>query len=225
MAYKEQERRYWYEKLSTNNDLFPFVYALSVSSDLYTNIQVKSLEDTLQSPPYNLPCVTLSLDDIYITRAEQKKLALKYPKNPLLQHRGQPLTHDLALAENVLTSLKQNAMTAIPQYDKSAFSGEGDRVSENRWKIVNNDERKIMVVIFEGWCVGFRALNERELKEKWYAAVERKNQGAYDGRLGYVRWDDIRTINQALESYEIFTRYVPGLSPFAIFFEYSRRKD
>jgi D-glycerate 3-kinase len=169
--------------------------------------QVSTLQQTLRSPPYSLPTVTLSLDDIYLTHADQVALATSHPENPLLQHRGQPSTHDLPLGEKVFASLRANAPTAIPQYDKSAFSGQGDRVPEAKWEIVNREgEPKIKAVIFEGWCVGFRPLDEHTLTQKWEAAVrQREQQDGYDGRLGHVKLEDVKAVNDALKRYNNLT--------------------
>jgi len=151
--------------------------------------------------------VTLSLDDIYLTHSDQVALTAAHPDNPLLQHRGQPSTHDLALGERVFAALRANKPTAIPQYDKSAFCGQGDRVPEERWEVVNNKEgeEKVKVVIFEGWCVGFRALEEKTLQERWEAAVRARESGNYDGRLGYVKFEDVRVVNEALKRYDVLT--------------------
>lgn len=161
--------------------------------------------------------MTLSLDDIYLTHADQVALANTHPDNPLLQHRGQPSTHDLRLGEDVFASLRAGEPTAIPQYDKSAFSGQGDRVPQSQWEVVNNqtgqeenDEKKttiIKVVIFEGWCVGFRPLGDDELKRKWEDAVQQreKDEKKYDGRLGYVKLEDVQAINDALRGYDKLT--------------------
>lgn len=168
--------------------------------------QVSTLQKTLRSPPYSLPTVTLSLDDIYLTHSDQVSLAQSHPDNPLLQHRGQPSTHDLALGERVFASLRSNQPTKIPQYDKSAFSGQGDRVPEEKWETVNKQgEERVKVVIFEGWCVGFRARDERTLRERWEAAVRAKESGEYDGRLGYVKYEDVKVVNEALKKYDVLT--------------------
>ena len=59
-------------------------------------------------------------------------------------------------------------------YDKSRFDGQGDRVEEGEWEEVNNKGGKgmVQVVIFEGWCVGFKALTEERLERRWREAVE-----------------------------------------------------
>jgi D-glycerate 3-kinase len=153
--------------------------------------------------------VTLSLDDIYLNHADQVALAQAYPSNSLLQHRGQPSTHDLALGEEVFASLAAERPTAIPQYDKSAFEGQGDRVPESKWKVVNKEgQDKVKVVIFEGWCVGFRAWDDQTLRAKWEAAVHQRDNGKYDGRLGHVNFEDIKAVNDALKRYDVLTEWV-----------------
>lgn len=150
--------------------------------------------------------MTLSLDDIYLTHADQVALAEKYPSNPLLQHRGQPSTHDLALGEEVFASLAAERPTAIPQYDKSAFEGQGDRVPTTQWEVVNEQgQKKVKVVIFEGWCVGFRAWDDETLRTKWETAVYQKGNGEYNGRLGHVKFEDVKVVNDALKRYDVLT--------------------
>lgn len=170
---------------------------------------MSTLQNTLRSEPYSLSVVTLSLDDLYLTHGDQEALAQTHPTNPLLQHRGQPSTHDLALGEKVFASLAAERPTAIPQYDKSAFAGQGDRVPESQWEVVNAEgQDKVKVVIFEGWCVGFRACDEKTLREKWEAAVRQKESGDYQGRLGHVRYNDVLTVNESLKQYDTLTEWV-----------------
>lgn len=174
------------------------------------SFQVSTLQSTLRSPPYSLPVVTLSLDDIYLTNADQRALAQSHPSNPLLQHRGQPSTHDLALGQEVFASLRAGKPTAIPQYDKAAFAGQGDRVPREKWETVNQlGQDPVKVVVFEGWCVGFRAWDDDTLREKWEAAVRAKEEDpAYNGRLGHVRFEDVKAVNDALRGYDTLTEYV-----------------
>ncbi|KAJ5851879.1 uncharacterized protein N7529_011264 [Penicillium soppii] len=184
----------------------PFFIGLNGVQGAGKTVLVSSLNDTLRSEPYSLSVVTLSLDDIYLTHADQVALAQAHPSNPLLQHRGQPSTHDLALGEEVFASLAAERLTAIPQYDKSAFSGQGDRVPKDQWKIVNEEgQKKVKVVIFEGWCVGFRAWDDLTLRVKWEAAVRQKESGDYNGRLGHVQFEDVKAVNDALRQYDVLT--------------------
>ncbi|KAJ6180343.1 hypothetical protein N7519_010804 [Penicillium mononematosum] len=187
----------------------PFFIGLNGVQGAGKTVLVSALNDTLRSEPYSLSVVTLSLDDIYLDHANQVALAQAHPSNPLLQHRGQPSTHDLALGEEVFASLAAERPTAIPQYDKSAFEGQGDRVPKTHWNVVNEaGQEKVKVVIFEGWCVGFRAWDEQTLRAKWEAAVHQKENGKYDGRLGHVKFEDVKAVNDALKRYDVLTEWV-----------------
>ncbi|KAL1999853.1 hypothetical protein VTN02DRAFT_3883 [Thermoascus thermophilus] len=184
----------------------PFFLGLNGVQGAGKTVLVSTLQQTLRSPPYSLPTVTFSLDDIYLTHADQVALAQSHRDNPLLQHRGQPSTHDLALGARVFASLRDNRPTRIPRYDKSAFGGQGDRVPEAEWETVNAEgEEPVRVVIFEGWCVGFRARDETTLRARWEEAVRARESGAYDGRLGYVRYEDVWVVNEALKQYDVLT--------------------
>ncbi|KAJ5207138.1 hypothetical protein N7491_002230 [Penicillium cf. griseofulvum] len=190
----------------------PFFIGLNGVQGAGKTVLVSALNDTLHSEPYSLSVVTLSLDDIYLDHADQVAMAQAHPSNPLLQHRGQPSTHDLALGEEVFASLAAERPTAIPQYDKSAFEGQGDRVPKSKWKVVNKeDQDKVKVVIFEGWCVGFRAWDDQTLRAKWEAAVRQRENGEYDGRLGHVNFEDIKAVNDALKRYDVLTDKLDAL--------------
>lgn len=67
-------------------------------------------------------------------------------------------------------------------------------------------EEQVKVLVFEGWSVGFRAWDEDALREKWEAAVKLKNEDAgYRGRLGYVEFEDVKAVNEALRKYDGLT--------------------
>jgi D-glycerate 3-kinase len=104
-----------------------------------------------------LNCVSLSLDDFYLTRAERKTLAVDV--HPLLKTRGVPGTHDVALALQTIDSLRKGAgETLIPRFDKST----DDRHLEADWDLVSGP---VDVIIFEGWCVGAKPQPQAELAE------------------------------------------------------------
>ncbi|EEH04523.1 conserved hypothetical protein [Histoplasma capsulatum G186AR] len=89
-------------------------------------------------------------------------------------------------------------------------SGQGDRLPESEWEVVNDvsaGQERVKVVIFEGWCVGFRALPEAELRRVWEDAVQLcvRDPVGYKGRLGYVKFEDVKMINDALRAYDAFT--------------------
>lgn len=60
------------------------------------------------------------------------------------------------------------AAVRVPRYDKALFSGKGDRLPEHQWSEVNSPGApRVQVVLFEGWCLGFRALRPSDLRKKW----------------------------------------------------------
>lgn len=63
------------------------------------------------------------------------------------------------------------------------------------------------MVIFEGWCVGFRALKAECLQRSWHEAMINRAGGGYIGRLGWNRFEDIDFVNNALKGYDAITKY------------------
>lgn len=92
-----------------------------------------------------ITATTLSLDDLYLTRAE--RLALAATVHPLLATRGVPGTHDTALGLALFAALDRGEAVRLPRFDKRI----DDRASESDWTPVVAD---LDVLIFEGWCVG-----------------------------------------------------------------------
>ena len=167
---------------------------------------------TLTQPPFSLPTTVLSIDDLYLPHHALSKLAASHPTNPLVQHRGQPATHDIGLGTSIFSDLREGKETRIPKYDKSAYNGQGDRVSAEKWDIVNtNESAKTEVVIFEGWCVGFRALPQEELQRKWQDACKKRDSGTYQGRLGWVKLEDVKFVNENLRRYDELTNQLDAV--------------
>jgi len=74
----------------------------------------------------------------------------------------------MALARDFFAALLNHSPTRVPQYDKSLHSGQGDRLPASEWPEVNAPgQPKVQVVIFEGWCVGFRSLAPIEVAAKY----------------------------------------------------------
>jgi D-glycerate 3-kinase len=135
----------------------PFTIGLNGVQGAGKTTLVSALAQTLQST--GLETLVLSIDDLYLTHQDQVALASANADNKLVQHRGEPGTHDMALARSVFGKLLRGEETKVPEYDKSAFNGQGDRVPPEGWRSVNKPgESKIQVIILEGWCVGFRSL-------------------------------------------------------------------
>ncbi|CAK4031964.1 kinase mug58 [Lecanosticta acicola] len=187
----------------------PFFLGLNGVQGAGKTTLVQTLSQTLSSPPHNLPVVVLSIDDLYLPHDQQTALATSHPDNPLVQHRGVPSTHDVETGIQLFDAL-QNRKTdiRIPSYDKSQFNGAGDRKPEGEWETVNKaGEKPVEVIIFEGWCVGFRALSEADVEKKWKEAREQaeKNDGSYMGRLGKLKLQDVLFINERLREYDALT--------------------
>lgn len=101
-----------------------------------------------------LRAAAASIDDFYLTHAEQLALAARHPGNPYLLYRGYPGTHDVPLGARVIQELTEPTPghVRVPSYDKSAHAGRGDRRSEHDWPRV---ERPLAMLIVEGWMLGF----------------------------------------------------------------------
>jgi D-glycerate 3-kinase len=91
---------------------------------------------------------TLSLDDLYLTRAERLELARTV--HPLLATRGVPGTHDVALGLATLDALARGEAAALPRFDK----GIDDRMPAADWP---NAPPHAQVLLLEGWCLGARS--------------------------------------------------------------------
>ncbi len=105
----------------------------------------KTARDALEAR--GLRTVILSLDDLYLTRAQRTALARDV--HPLLATRGPPGTHDVALGVALLASLKAGQDVVLPVFDKLA----DDRAPPQAWRQISGSAD---VVLFEGWCVGAR---------------------------------------------------------------------
>lgn len=128
----------------------------------------------------------VSIDDFYLTHAEQRSLAARHAGNSCLAVRGYPGTHDVGLGERVIDALCEPDGTArVPRYDKGAFNGEGDRAPEADWPVV---ELPLKVVIVEGWMLGFVPVDEATIDD-----------------------EDLRVSNTALATYAGWTRRLDAL--------------
>ncbi|KAL1301993.1 hypothetical protein AAFC00_002447 [Neodothiora populina] len=191
---------------SVGEDAPPFFIGLNGVQGAGKTTLVSTLCKTLSSEPLHLPLVVLSIDDLYLPHSQQVELAEAHSENPLVQHRGQPSTHDVALGKSLFEALSsRQSDIRIPSYDKSAFNGQGDRVDASEWELVNDSDKTVEIVLFEGWCVGFRALSDKVLEQKWNQAREAAQQPGYQGRLGKLFFDSVKFINDELKEYDAMT--------------------
>ena len=141
----------------------PLILGLSGVQGSGKSTIVTSIQDLLIAKGYKT--AQFSLDDLYMTHADQCALAAANKSNELLQSRGQFGTHDLTLARRIFSELLENkpGKLSLPSYDKSVHHGRGDRADEKDWKPV---ELPLQCVIFEGWGVGFKELSDSEVRLK-----------------------------------------------------------
>ena len=121
-----------------------------------------------------LRAATLSIDDVYLTRARRQHLARDV--HPLLLTRGPPGTHDLPLAHAVLDDVAARRPVALPRFDKLA----DERLPETRWQPTLT---ALDLLVFEGWFLGTPAEAPSAL-EAPLNALER--EADRDGR--WRRW-------------------------------------
>ncbi len=91
-----------------------------------------------------LRAAALSIDDVYLTRAQRQRLADRI--HPLLTTRGPPGTHDLPLALATLDAARAGQAFALPRFDKLA----DERVPEAQWERIDG----LDLLVFEGWFLG-----------------------------------------------------------------------
>lgn len=135
----------------------------------------RALIDAL--PSFGLSGATVSIDDFYLTRAEQLAVAAAHPGNPYMEHRGYPGTHDIALGDETLAAAHAGPCV-IPAYDKSAHGGRGDRAPEAEWRQVTS---RVDVLFVEGWMLGFEPVPASSLGDPMLVAP---NQAL----AAYARW-------------------------------------
>jgi D-glycerate 3-kinase len=124
-----------------------------------------------------LEYVVLSIDDLYLTRAQRGELARDV--HPLLQTRGVPGTHDLALGLSLLADIKaatSDTIVKFPGFDKAR----DDQRPVQDWKV---HQGPVDVIVIEGWCVGAlpaslagepinRLEQEQDADGRWRAFIE-----------------------------------------------------
>ncbi|RZJ29468.1 MAG: kinase [Brevundimonas sp.] len=135
--------------------------------------------------------VQLSLDDLYLTKAERASMARDV--HPLFAVRGPPGTHDLDLLDQVIEALSSASAateTMLPVFDKLA----DDRAPQDRWRRFRGRPAAILI---DGWCLGAlpptadipepppNALERREDPDGgWRASVDSFAAGAYRALAG-----------------------------------------
>jgi D-glycerate 3-kinase len=109
---------------------------------------VASLLRLLLDEAFGERTVTLSLDDLYKTKAERQTMAQTV--HPLFATRGVPGTHDAPLGIDTIERLRgqgEGESTSITTFDKAR----DERQPRPAWPTITGP---VDITIFEGWCVG-----------------------------------------------------------------------
>ncbi len=98
--------------------------------------------------------VTLSLDDLYLTKAERQQLADEV--HPLFATRGVPGTHAVAMGLGIIEDMLAGRELELPRFDKATDdrAPQGTRITG-----------PVDVLLLEGWCVGARPQDAAALVE------------------------------------------------------------
>jgi D-glycerate 3-kinase len=182
----------------------PFILCLTGLQGSGKSTWTDALVTALQQN-FNYNTINLSLDDLYLDHDELLNVRKGNPSNQLLQARGQPGTHDIALSLAFFESLKNTSGdTLIPSFDKSKFNGEGGRAPQESWRRVPVGT-KVDVVVFEGWCVGFQPLTDEVIKERWNEASQDRTTKYPIQTLRDHTIEDLLHVNNNLRRYsEVF---------------------
>lgn len=184
------------KNLKTKRPLVPLIVGLNgVQGSGKTTVceRIQRFLSTEGGRSAKVTSISLSMDDFYLTYAEQCSL-FQRTGNPLLEYRGLPGSHDLALANNVLHSLARGKPTLIPRYDKSLNSGRGDRLPVSEW---TRQESSVDVILFEGWSMGFRPLSVSPVSRLPFGNVNMEHFHDWKCSL-----DNLVEINNNLSLYE-----------------------
>jgi D-glycerate 3-kinase len=157
---------------SSTPSCIPLTVGLSAPQGCGKTTLVESLVAVLSA--LDIGVASASIDDFYLTRADQIARAAQHPGNPLLELRGNAGSHDLHLGTTTLRALQslgaaappglmgtdevaavenlQKSTVYVPRYDKSLHGGKGDRAPEEEWAPAPH---QLEVILFEGWMLGF----------------------------------------------------------------------
>lgn len=164
---------------------------------------------TLLEKIYTKSVVTLSIDDLYLSKKRREKLAKEV--HPLFITRGVPGTHDIELGKQILTKLLQPSPefeVKLPVFNKAL----DDLLAEQDWIKVNN---KPDIILFEGWCIGAtaepldlleEAINELEVNEDpeliWRNYINQQLKQHYPALFDFVDYQVMLRVPDMQSVYE-----------------------
>ncbi len=136
-----------------NHHPHPLVIGVNGAQGTGKSTMCKVLAQALEHN-HHLQCAVISIDDIYLTHSERSKLAEDV--HPLLQTRGVPGTHDIAMGLDLINQLKARQTPTIPIFNKAI----DDRAPQEQWIKL---DQAVDIILFEGWCVGAIAQQNQAL--------------------------------------------------------------
>lgn len=149
----------------------------------------------------------ISLDDVYLTKAEREAMARDL--HPLFAVRGPPGTHDLGLLARTVEALSAAGAedeTPIPVFDKLA----DDRAPEQDWTRFRGRPSAILI---DGWCLGAIAQDDAGLIEPLNPLErERDPDGVWRGAVNGFAGGTYRAMVERLDA-RLFLR-APGFDVF-----------
>jgi D-glycerate 3-kinase len=161
---------------------------------------------------HGLHAVVLSLDDLYLPRAQREALARQV--HPLLRTRGVPGTHDLELGVALLEDLRSGARPRLPKFVKA----QDERTPQSGWTA---PPQAADLVLFEGWCVGTPPQDDAALVEP-VNELEAREDG--DGR--WRRWVNARLAQDYPRLFGLVDRLVFLQAPdFDSIFRWRRQQE
>jgi D-glycerate 3-kinase len=84
---------------------------------------------------------------------------------------------------------------------RAKFNGEGGRAPKETWQHVPAGTQ-IGVVIFEGWCVGFKPLDEAAIRQKWEEGLRQEAIAGYPTKtLKEHALEHLLGVNEKLRQY------------------------
>jgi D-glycerate 3-kinase len=169
----------------------PLIIGISGPQGSGKTTLVNHLVKRLPAQPYSLRVVSFSIDDIYLPHDELLEVSRSNLENKLLQHRGEPGTHDVALGISTIDSLLAQKATPIPSYDKSKYDGQGDRVPSSEWTTA---QPPFDIILFEGWCLGFQAISAE-------AVAKKRSISGHWGILSQHALEHLQFVNEELRGY------------------------
>lgn len=184
----EQQISQHQSKFKEGEDIPPLVIGFSAPQGCGKTTLVFALDYLFEE--IGRKSATISIDDFYLTAEGQNKLREANPGNALLEFRGNAGSHDLAISVETLTALtkmtREGLKMKLPRYDKSAFSGRGDRADPSTWPEI---EGPLTVVLFEGWMLGFKPLPVEAVKgvDPQLETINKNLEAYYDAWDKYIK--------------------------------------